>query len=381
MADNKTKHKIFIFGLASFLNDLGSDMIFPVWPLFVTVYLGANMAVLGFIDGLGDAIVSVSQAVSGYYSDRWQKRKIFIWTGYLMGAIARVGYALATAWQQLIPFKLLDRGGKIRGAPRDAYVSDLSTDQNRATNFGFLRMMDNLGAFSGIILCIILLKPLGFRNLFLLAAIPSLISAVLILLAIHEKKLPTIKLYKGISLKLLSRDFRIFLLLSVLFSLGFFSYSFLLVFAKNLGFQLSFIPVFYLIFTTVAAIFSLPFGKLADVIGRKPVILIAFACWIGVCLSAIFARSSIMAFIMFLLYGLHRGAMEPVQKSFVAELSPPQFKASGLGGYQMVTGLCAFPASFLAGLLWDAISPAAPFFFSLILTLISALLLFSIKKR
>ncbi len=381
MVDNKTKHKIFIFGLASFLNDLGSDMIFPVWPLFVTVYLGANMAVLGFIDGLGDAIVSVSQAVSGYYSDRWQKRKIFIWTGYLMGAIARVGYALATAWQQLIPFKLLDRGGKIRGAPRDAYVSDLSTDQNRATNFGFLRMMDNLGAFSGIILCIILLKPLGFRNLFLLAAIPSLISAVLILLAIHEKKLPTIKLYKGISLKLLSRDFRIFLLLSVLFSLGFFSYSFLLVFAKNLGFQLSFIPVFYLIFTTVAAIFSLPFGKLADVIGRKPVILIAFACWIGVCLSAIFARSSIMAFIMFLLYGLHRGAMEPVQKSFVAELSPPQFKASGLGGYQMVTGLCAFPASFLAGLLWDAISPAAPFFFSLILTLISALLLFSIKKR
>lgn len=381
MADNKTKSKIFIFGLASFLNDLGSDMIFPVWPLFVTVYLGANMAVLGFIDGLGDAIVSVSQAVSGYYSDRWQKRKIFIWTGYLMGAIARVGYALATAWQQLVPFKLIDRGGKIRGAPRDAYVSDLSTDQNRATNFGFLRMMDNLGAFSGIILCIILLKPLGFRNLFLLAAIPSLISAVLILLAIHEKKLPTIKLYKGISLKLLSRDFRIFLLLSVLFSLGFFSYSFLLVFAKNLGFQITFIPVFYLIFTTVAAIFSLPFGKLADVIGRKPVILIAFLCWIGVCLSAIFARSSIMAFLMFFLYGLHRGAMEPVQKSFVAELSPPQFKASGLGGYQMVTGLCAFPASFLAGLLWDAISPTAPFFFSLILTFISALLLFSIKKR
>ncbi|MCX7766759.1 MAG: MFS transporter, partial [Candidatus Sumerlaeia bacterium] len=348
MASNKTKEKIFVFGLASFLNDLGSDMIFPVWPLFVTVYLGANMAVLGFIDGLGDAIVSVSQALSGYYSDRWQKRKIFIWTGYLMGAIARIGYALATAWQQLIPFKLLDRGGKVRGAPRDAFVSDLSSDQNRATHFGFLRMMDNLGAFSGIVLCILLLKPLGFRNLFLLAAIPSVISAVLILIAIHERKLPTVKLYKGINLNLLTRDFRIFLMLSVLFSLGFFSYSFLLVFAKNLGFQMTFIPVFYLIFTTVAAIFSLPFGKLADGIGRKPVILLAFTCWIGVCLSAIFASSSKMAFLMFFLYGLHRGAMEPVQKSFIAELSPPQFKASGLGGYQMVTGLCAFPASFLA---------------------------------
>ena len=112
MEQKETRKTVRTFAFASFLNDLGSDMIYPVWPLFVTSVLGANMAVLGFIDGLGDAIVSISQAASGYVSDRIRRRKVFIWTGYLFGSLSRVGYALSTVWQHLIPFKILDRENK-----------------------------------------------------------------------------------------------------------------------------------------------------------------------------------------------------------------------------------------------------------------------------
>jgi len=112
---SKTRRFMAVFSAASFLNDFGSDMIYPVWPLFVTIYLRANMAVLGFIDGLGDAVVSISQAGSGYLSDRVRKRKVFVWIGYLFGAMSRIGYALSTAWHHLIPFRILDRSGKIRG--------------------------------------------------------------------------------------------------------------------------------------------------------------------------------------------------------------------------------------------------------------------------
>jgi len=136
--EKESRKVITIFSLASFLNDFGSDMIYPIWPLFVTSFLGANMAVLGFIDGLGDAIVSISQAVSGYLSDRVKKRKIFIWTGYLFGSMSRIGYALSTMWQYLVPFRILDRSGKIRGAPRDAIVADVSTKENRGKNLGYL---------------------------------------------------------------------------------------------------------------------------------------------------------------------------------------------------------------------------------------------------
>jgi len=180
MEQTEAKKTVRTFALASFLNDLGSDMIYPVWPLFVTTVLGANMAVLGFIDGLGEAIVSISQAASGYISDRIRKRKIFIWTGYLFGSLSRIGYGAATAWPHLVPFRILDRAGKIRGAPRDAMIADVSTDENRGRNFGLLRAMDNLGAVCGILICIFLFRVLGYRTLFFLAAIPSIIGAFLI---------------------------------------------------------------------------------------------------------------------------------------------------------------------------------------------------------
>jgi len=378
--DKDSKSKVKIFGIASFLNDMGSDMIYPVWPLFVRS-LGANMSVLGFLDGLGDALVSISQAISGYISDRIQKRKIFVWLGYLMGGLSRIGYAISKNWVPLIPFRILDRAGKIRGAPRDAIIADLSTDQDRGGNFGFLRMMDNLGAVVGILLCILLVNFLGFKKFFLLASIPSLISVILILIFVKEQKRDSTKIFKGISLKSFTPQFRYFLILSSIFSLGAFSYSFLLVFAKEFGFQISFIPVLYLIFTAIASLFSIPFGKLSDKIGRKKVLEISFFFWILVCLTFLFFKNYFGIILAFIFYGLHKGAIEPSQRALVSELVPQEIRASALGGYQMAIGLFSLPASILAGILWDKFGSFAPFSFSLFVTILALFLLFRLEVK
>jgi MFS family permease len=381
MDQKETKKIISTFALASFLNDLGSDMIYPIWPLFVTSVLGAPMAILGLIDGLGEAIVSISQAASGYIADRTRKRKIFIWTGYLLGSLSRVGYALSAVWQQLIPFKVLDRVGKIRGAPRDAIIADISLKENRGKNFGLLRAMDNLGAVGGILVCILFFKLLGYRKLFLLAAIPSAIGALLIIFLIKERKPADVKIYQGFALKDLDKNFKLFLLSSSFFALGSFSYSFLLIYAKEFGFQVAFVPVLYLIFTAVAALFSLPFGRLADKIGRKSVLVLSYSLWGLICLSFIFRQSYLSIILTFVLYGLHIGALRPVQTAFVSELAPAEYRASTLGGFQMVIGLCALPASLIAGILWDQINIFMPFYFSLGLTILSLLLLIFIKEK
>ncbi len=378
----EAKRAVRLFAAASFLNDFGSDMIYPVWPLFVTTVLGANTVVLGLLDGLGEALVSISQAASGYISDRVRRRKVFVWLGYLFGAMSRVGYASSVVWQHLIPFRVLDRAGKMRGAPRDAIIADLSTREDRGGNFGLLRAMDNLGAVFGVIFSILLLGFLGYRRLFLLAAVPSLAGAALIFFLIKEKRAAGARTYKGLALKDLGTNFRLFLLLSSFFALGSFSYSFLLVFASQLGFSAVALPVLYLIFTAFAAFFSLYFGRLSDRIGRKSVLLLSYALWGLVCVIFISFKSYISIIIAFVLYGLHKAAVDPVQRTFVSELAPSEYRASSLGGFQMVVGLCALPASLTAGILWYKVNPTVPFLFSLGLTLLSmAMLPFVREKR
>lgn len=381
MNKKETKKTIRTFALASFLNDMGSDMIYPIWPLFVTTILHANMAVLGFLDGLGEALVSISQALSGYLSDRLRKRKIFIWTGYLFGSISRIGYALSTVWQHLIPFRILDRAGKIRSAPRDAIVADVSTREDRGRNFGLLRTMDNLGAVFGIIVCILFFGLLGYKKLFLLAAIPSLVAVLLVLTIIKEGEVVRTKIHKVSSLKRLNKNFKFFLFTSSLFALGSFSYSFLLIFAKEFGFKVSFVPVLYLIFTATASLMSLPFGRLADKLSRKFVLILSYVLWALVSLTFIFVNSFLGVISAFIFYGLHLAAREPVQRAFVSELSPLEFRATSLGAFQMVIGLCALPASLIAGFLWNYLGRLAPFYLSLVLTTLSIIMLMFVKEK
>lgn len=380
MNKQSSKLIVIVLSFASFLHDVGSDMVFSVWPLFVTQVLGANMTILGLIDGVGDTVVSISGAVGGYISDRIRKRKIFVWTGYLFGGISRLGYALSPSWQWLIPFRLLDRSGKIRSAPRDAILSDISTHQNRGVRFGILRAMDNLGAVVGILIAIFFLKTLGFTNLFLLAAIPSVLAVLLIILFIREAKPTQQFLFKGINFGYFNNNLRLLTVLSGLFALGSFSYSFLLLFANRYGFATYQVPILYLIFTLVAAICSIPFGKLSDQFGRKNILYLSYFFWSLVLIFFIFYSNSISAILAFVFYGLHKGAMEPVQKTLVAELAPTDYVASTIGAFQMIIGLMALPASFLAGFLWDKFSPVTPFYFSLALTVISGIMLKFVKE-
>ena len=378
----ETRKTLRTFAAAAFLNDMGSDIIYPVWPLFVTQVLKAPMAALGFLDGLGDALVSLSQAASGYLSDRWQRRKVFIWTGYLCGSLSRFGYALSSVWPHLVPFRVLDRAGKIRAAPRDAMIADLSSDADRGRNFGLLRTMDYLGAVAGILICIALVDLLGFRLLFALAAIPSLAAALLILKGIREVRPEASRIYRGLSLRDLGPNLRLYVTLNALFALGAFSYSFLLLYAKNTGAKVAFVPVLYLIYSAAASLLSLPMGRLADRIGRKPVLFLALVLWAAVCCGVLARRSGmIWACALFVFYGAHKAALEPVQKTLLCELSPRAFRASCLGGFQMVIGLCALPASFVAGLLWDARGMKAPFLISLALTAAAGALLVFVRER
>lgn len=360
---------------------MGGDMVFSVWPLFLTEVLKANMSVVGFIDGLGDAIVCLSQAGAGWLSDRLKKRKIFVWIGYLCGGLARVGYALSPVWPAVIPFRVLDRSGKMRSSPRDAIISDISTRSNRATRFGFQRMMDNLGAVAGTLIAVSLVGVIGYRWLFAIAALPSLIAVAIIVRCITER-VPSSDPVRAPRWRDFSPNLEVFAIASTLLALATFSYSFLLLAAKQGGLPLVSVPVFYLIYNLSAAISSYPAGALSDQFGRKRMLFVSYGCW-GLVLSIfLFVPISFATVtVAFVIFGIHKGIQDTAEKSFAAELAPPQYLSTALGAFQMALGLAALPASFMAGLLWDRFGFGAPLTVSLFLTGFAALVLLLVDEQ
>lgn len=374
----KSKKEVLTFGFASFFNDLGSDMVAPVWPLFVTSILGANMAVLGLLDGLGVALVSISNAVSGWLSDKIGRRKIFIYIGYLLSGLSRIGYYLSPSWHYLIPFKAVDRVGKIRGAPRDALISEISEKKKRGEAFGLLRSMDSLGALVGTIITYIIISTVSVRNILLIAAIPSTISALIIFLIVKERR--TKKLHTPIRLIRLDHNLKVFFLISGLLAFSTLSYSFLLVYAKESGYSDGNVILLYLVFNLIYTIFSYHFGKLADKKGRKFVIIISMILYTLMCAGFVINNSPLWILLLFVLFGLFNASFDPVKRAFVTDLAPKNAKASVVGLYQMLTGLIALPSGFLMGLLWE-FNPLYPFATAGLLTSTSIFLMGFIKER
>jgi len=366
-------------GAASFMNDMGSDIVFSIWPVFVMM-LGGNPLILGFIDGLGDLVVNISKGLSGFVSDRVKRRKPFIWAGYAAGGISRIAYGLSPSWQWLVPSRVLDRAGKIRGAPRDALLADASSMDTRSRNFGILRALDNLGAVVGITTTIIFVLlglhlVLGLQFLFIAAAIPSLIGAVLVALLV-----PDFRAKKGstasFTLSGVSRSLIIFMALSILFTLASFSFSLVTFYAGQFFPDLALgVPISYLVGTLAAALLSAPMGKLGDVVGRRIALLSGFVAFAAMCLLFLATPSLPLVLAGLVFYGASQAAVQPLQRTIVAELAPTDLRASILGLYQMIVGFAALPASIIAGLLWTLFGGQAPFLLALLLTIAAALLL------
>lgn len=377
------RNPAYVLGLASLLNDTGSDMIAPIWPTFLTTRLGIDPGVVQMIDGLALMVTSLSKLGAGYASDRTGKRKLFIALGYALSSVARIGFILATfgyQFFQILFWKSLDRLGKMRGPPRDAIVAAYAGDKKRGRAFGVLRALDTTGAVLGSLITLLLFAYLGYTGIILLAVIPGFASVVVVLALIKEKRGKDI--FKGVDFGGIDRNLKIFLVTSVLFALATFSYSLLILYSATFGYTVVQQTGLYLLFTAVYATTAYPFGRISDRVGRKPVLIAAFLFLI---LTAAWAYSFTIDMVtvvpLFVFFGLMNGALDPVQTSLVADLVEEKRRASLIGAFQMATGISAFPAGLIIGYLWIQFNLQAVFLYSIILTFLALILLLFIQTK
>jgi len=378
----RISRNVFILGLVSFFNDIASEMIYPLVPIFLTAVLKAPVSILGLIEGIAESTSSSLRVFSGWLSDKLRKRKIFVVLGYSFSALAKLFLSLAFIWPIVLLARFLDRFGKgLRTSPRDALIAESSEENLRGRAFGFHRSLDTLGAVIGPLLAIFLLKFLSenFRLIFFLSFFPAFLGLIFLIFLVKEKGEFYPQKIK-FDLHTFDASFKIFIVVNLIFALGNSSDAFLILRAKNLGFSLNLVIFLYVVFNLAYALFSTPMGIVSDRIGSKRVIVFGYILFSLIYFSFGIIKEKNFLWFLFPLYGIYMALTEGVSKAYISHLVPQERLGTAFGIYQTLLGIFTFFASFIAGLLWNYISVSAPFLFGSSTAIISAILFISLGR-
>ena len=351
---------VIALGLVSLFNDASGEIIYPLLPLFLTDTLGASKIFVGLVEGIAESVSSLLKLPAGWYSDRLTKRKGVVILGYSIASIIRPCLALATAASQVLALRFIDRLGKgLRSAPRDAMIADAAPIESRGMAFGFHRAMDHTGAIVGALVAawLVSIYKSDYRQIFWVAAIPGFITLVILIFLVREE--PRHVTPKSNSTKLsfdllgFSTEFKQVMGVVFLFTLSNSSDAFLLLRARQSGISNAMIPLLWAALHVSKALSSIIGGGLADRFGKRRLILSGMILYALIYICFALTTSTLLVWILFLIYGIYFGLCEGAEKALIADLVDPNLRGTAYGLYNFVIGVGALPASLLLGWLWQ----------------------------
>jgi MFS family permease len=399
---------VIILGLASFLTDVSSEMVYPLVPLYLTTVLGASPAIVGIIEGFAESTSALLRVFAGYFSDRLGERKPLTIAGYAASAVGKFVLYVSTTWPLVLFSRLIDRFGKgIRTAPRDALIADSVDPKQRGAGFGLHRALDTLGAVVGVSIAYFLFVSIkeNFASVFLVSVIPAFAGVGVLFFAREKRGHPSspplakggqggvippngekgggdafkqrdrdAPWWRGLGARWNALDTRLktFLLIVFVFNLGNSSNQFLLLRANSLGFSSADAILLYLAYNVVYAVASYPAGRLSDRFGRKALLVTGYLAY-GLIYLGFALDNGIYLLPLFGLYGLYIALTEGIEKALVSDLAPSNMRATLIGLHATAVGIGLLPASVLAGFLYDTLGAPAPFFFGGVLGVTGAL--------
>ncbi|MBH0202751.1 MAG: MFS transporter [Nitrospira sp.] len=383
-ASHNPRHRIpsgvWVLGFVSLLMDISSEMIHSLLPLFMVITLGTSTIAVGIVEGLAESLALVVKVFSGTLSDYLGKRKQLVLFGYALGALTKPLFALASGLGLLLTARLLDRVGKgVRGAPRDALIADITSQQIRGAAFGLRQALDTVGAFLGPLLAVglMLLWADNFRAVFWVAAIPGLMAVALLLFGVQEPA-PS-KIQNAISpisldnLTRLSPAYWWVVGIGSAFTLARFSEAFLVLRAQQSGIPIAFVPLVMVAMNVMYAFSAYPFGSLSDVVSHR--MLLVLGLLILVAADLVLATSDQWNVLLWGvgLWGLHMGMTQGLLAAMVADTAPPDLRGTAFGFFNLAAGLAMLIASVLAGVLWDRLGPSFTFYAGAVFCVITIL--------
>lgn len=389
MTDND-KHKggpripktIWMLGFVSLFTDMSSEVVHSLLPLLLSTGLGASAFVIGLIEGGAEALVMVTKVFSGYLSDAIGRRKPLVLFGYGLAAIVKPIFPIADSLWLFTTARMLDRFGKgVRGAPRDAMVSELSPAEIRGASFGLRQSMDTVGAVLGPLLAVGLLwlTTNDIKFVLWMAVIPGFIAVFLLFTFVPEpdhanRKKARLPINRE-GIRRLGKPYWRLVIIGAFISLARFSEAFLILRAANLGLPLTFIPLVLVAMSVIYALSAYPAGKLSDRIPRHRLLALGMMVLVLSCCALAIADNYVYLFAGIGLWGLHMGLTQGILASMVADTTDETYRGTAFGVFNLVSGLGLLFASGIAGLLWESIDPAASFLFAASIALLSVIII------
>jgi MFS family permease len=379
---------VIILSLVSLFADMASELLYPIVPVYLKG-IGFSVFLIGVLEGVAEFTVGLSKGYFGKKSDEIGLRLPFVKLGYFLSALSKPLMALFVYPLWIFFARTTDRLGKgIRGAARDALLSQQTTKATKASVFGFHRSMDTVGAVLGPALALVFLYfyPGKYTTMFFLAFVPGIIAVGLIFL-LNEKKQPLTTAGKGNFFayfsywKTATPEYRRLIIGLLIFAVANSSDVFLLLKAKEITQSDTLTIGAYIFYNLVYAISSYPAGILADKIGLKKVFiggLLLFAVVYG---GFMWNISTIGVFVLFFIYGIYAAATEGISKAWITNIASESQTATAIGFYTSMQSICALVASTVAGLLWSKINSSSTFIFSTVLTLIAIIYFRFIKSK
>jgi MFS family permease len=360
---------VWALGLVSLFMDSSSEMIHALLPLYLVGVLGASTLTVGIIEGVAEAIASITKVFSGALSDYLGERKWLAAAGYALAALSKPIFPLAPNIGWVAAARFIDRLGKgIRGAPRDALIADLTSASLRGTAYGLRQTLDTIGAVLGPLLAILFMAALAdnFRYVFWIAVIPAFVSAAIIMVFVREP--PARMRARAVRTPLsraelarLDAGYWLVVAVAAIFTLARFSEAFLLLRARATGLDAALAPVVMVVMNVVYAFASWPAGAYSDRLGRYGVIIVGFALLIAADLVLALGAGVSWVMIGVAVWGLHMGLTQGTLSALVADTAPENLRGTAFGVFNLVSGLAQLAASVIAGALWGVFGPEGTF--------------------
>jgi MFS family permease len=361
---------IWALGLVSLLMDTSSELIHSLLPVFVITTLGASTLSLGVLEGFAEATASITKMFSGVISDWLGKRKILALIGYGLSALTKPLFPLAQSIEWVFTARIIDRVGKgIRGAPRDALISELTPVDQRGAAFGLRQSLDTVGAFIGPGLAIALMLAFAenIRLVYWFAVIPAALCVLVLFFGVEEPDRPASARGKPFiinrdELSNLTKAYWNIVLIGSALTMARFSEAFLILRAQDAGLTEAWAPIVMVIMSIVYAASAYPAGALSDRMDRTVILMTGAFVLIVADLVLALATSIPGVMVGVALWGLHMGLSQGLLATLVADTTPAEWRGTAFGIFNLISGVVLLAASAVAGYLWQTGGPQATFF-------------------